>query len=196
MNQQEQIAQRKKNLRLELKRRRQSIPAIQKHRIAEQTARSAMTLANKSKRVGIYHALPNEVPTQALAEALWKIGSEVYLPRIGEDRLLRFCLWERGAVLKPGKLGIPTPTYTATEIDAEDLHLIFIPLLGFDQAGHRLGMGGGYYDATLSNAPKTTKIGLAFDCQEIESVPVEEHDIRLDVVITESRILRFQQPLL
>ena len=192
MNNQDTIAQHKKNLRFELKQRRQSVTPAQRDRAAKQIAKSALTLASNSKRIGLYYALPNEAPTQPLAHALWKIGRQVYLPRIHNDRHLHFSLWEQDTALESGKLGIPSPTSTNTEIGAGDLDLIFIPLLGFDQSGHRLGMGGGYYDTTLSRIAQPTKIGVAFDCQEVEHIPVEEHDIRLDLLITESRVLRFQ----
>jgi 5-formyltetrahydrofolate cyclo-ligase len=191
MNTTEQTSQQKNALRRELQRRRQSISTTQKDLKAEHIARSALTLTNHAKRIGIYHALPNEAPTQALAQALWNNGCEVYLPRITDDRILRFNVWERDSVLETGKLNIPTPLSTATEIGAEDLDLVFIPLVGFDRSGHRLGMGGGYYDTTLSTAPRAIKVGLAFDCQEVANLPVEEHDIRLDMLVTESRILRF-----
>ena len=192
MNNQDTIAQHKKNLRFELKQRRRSVTPAQRDRAAKQIAKSALTLASNSKRIGLYYALPNEAPTQPLAQALWKIGRQVYLPRIHNDRHLHFFLWEQDTALESGKLGIPAPTSTNTEIGAGNLDLIFIPLLGFDQSGHRLGMGGGYYDTTLCHTPRPIKVGVAFDCQEVEQVPVEEHDIRLDVLITESRVLRFQ----
>lgn len=192
MNNQETIAQHKQNLRFELKQRRQSVTPAQRDRAAEQIAKSALALVSNSKRIGLYYALPNEAPTQPLAQALWKIGKHVYLPRIHNDRHLHFFLWEQDTVLESGKLGIPTPTSNTTEVSAGNLDLIFIPLLGFDQSGHRLGMGGGYYDTTLSRIAQPIKIGVAFDCQEVEHIPVEEHDIRLDLVITESRVLRFQ----
>lgn len=191
MNTSEEISQRKQALRHELKRRRQALTAEQQSSAGDQLAANALSLTHQGMRIGIYHALPNEAPTQALARALWKKGCELYLPHIQNSRVLQFWLWERDAALATDKLGILTPTETHIKLAAANLDAAFIPLLGFDQSGRRLGMGGGYYDTTLSNAPKTTKIGLAFDRQEVECIPVEEHDIRLDIVVTESRILRF-----
>jgi 5-formyltetrahydrofolate cyclo-ligase len=63
-------------------------------------------------------------------------------------------------------------------------------MLGFDQLGHRLGYGAGYYDRFLSNHPHFLKIGLAFSCLESGEVPVDENDISMDMIITEKGIIR------
>jgi 5-formyltetrahydrofolate cyclo-ligase len=186
------IAKQKEVLRTELKQRRNAIPADAKTRAGQHIANSAITFAYEGMKTGLYHAMPHEAPTQPLAEALWALGCRVYLPRLQTDRLLTFRRWERDSVLQPDRLNIPSPTDSQSDINVERLDLLFIPLVGFDQNGHRLGMGGGYYDKTLAQASNAVKIGLAFDCQEVAGLPIEKHDIRLDVLITESRILRFK----
>jgi 5-formyltetrahydrofolate cyclo-ligase len=62
-------------------------------------------------------------------------------------------------------------------------------VLAFDRRGHRLGYGAGYYDRFLAKHPRITRIGLAFSCQQISSVPSDENDIRMDFIITENEIL-------
>jgi 5-formyltetrahydrofolate cyclo-ligase len=62
-------------------------------------------------------------------------------------------------------------------------------MLGFDRAGGRIGYGAGYYDRFLSKNPGMRKIGIAFACQEVERLPVDENDIRMDVIITEDGIV-------
>ena len=188
----ETIAQQKNTLRVELKRRRHAIEPAHRQLAEEAIARSAARFSQTGMRVGVYYASPHEAPTLSLVQALWAKECQVYLPCIQKDRLLAFRQWASDDILTRDNLGIPTPASTATAIGADQLDLLFMPLLGFDPTGRRLGMGGGYYDTTLSNALNATKIGLAFDCQEVECIPVEEHDIRLDILITESRVLRFQ----
>lgn len=187
------IAEQKKALRVELKQRRTAVSSTTKMLAGKQVAQFASELAIAGLKVGLYAPLPQELPTQALAAALWQNGSQIYLPCIQANRRLIFRLWEPGAILQTGTLGIPTPPQSSQELAIEQLDVVFMPLLGFDRKGHRLGMGGGYYDTSLARASGALKIGLAFDCQEVEAVPVEDHDIALDLLITESRTLRFRQ---
>jgi 5-formyltetrahydrofolate cyclo-ligase len=63
-------------------------------------------------------------------------------------------------------------------------------MLGFDQRGHRLGYGAGYYDRFLSANPHLLKIGLAFSCLEAAEIPVDENDVSMDLIITEQGIIR------
>lgn len=89
---------------------------------------------------------------------------------------------------------IPEPDVpTELELNASELDLILMPLVGFTSLKKRLGMGGGFYDRTLSFKLKTpdTKpylVGIAYECQKSERIPIENHDIGLDNVITESRL--------
>lgn len=79
------------------------------------------------------------------------------------------------------------------------LQVLVMPLVGFDDQGHRLGMGGGYYDATLAYLRrrkiwrKPLLIGLAYECQRAEAIPFEPWDIRLDAVLTEKGLIRFSR---
>ena len=76
-------------------------------------------------------------------------------------------------------------------VPPEDIELIVCPCAAFDSAGGRLGMGGGYYDRYLDDAENAVVICAAFDVQRAESVPVEEHDRMMDMVVTEGKLLRF-----
>jgi 5-formyltetrahydrofolate cyclo-ligase len=62
-------------------------------------------------------------------------------------------------------------------------------MLAFDRSGHRLGYGAGYYDRFLESNPHLLKIGLAFSCQEAQSLPSDAHDIRMDIIITEDEVI-------
>jgi 5-formyltetrahydrofolate cyclo-ligase len=70
--------------------------------------------------------------------------------------------------------------------DNTEFDLIIIPLLAFDADCNRLGLGAGWYDAFLASQPKALKVGLAYDFQQVSRVPLETHDIPLDVIITQS----------
>jgi 5-formyltetrahydrofolate cyclo-ligase len=67
--------------------------------------------------------------------------------------------------------------------------LVIVPLLGFDRNGNRLGYGGGYYDKFLTKNNCKQAVGLAYAFQEVEELPVEEHDQKLDLIVTEEEII-------
>lgn len=78
----------------------------------------------------------------------------------------------------------------AAAIPTAKFDVIIVPLVGFDEAGNRLGMGGGWYDRFLAVQPHALTIGLAFECQKVPLVPIEAHDQSLDVIVTEAAIYR------
>ena len=75
-------------------------------------------------------------------------------------------------------------------LPTDTFDVIVVPLLGFDEANNRLGMGGGWYDRFLARQPRALTIGLAFECQKVPLVPTEPHDQPLDVVVTEAHFYR------
>ena len=102
---------------------------------------------------------------------------------------LVFHAWAVGDDLARGTLGTSEPMPGAAVVVPT---LLFVPLAGFDARGGRIGYGAGYYDATLAAlraARPVVAVGLAYDLQEVEAVPREPHDQRLDAVVTETRTL-------
>lgn len=89
------------------------------------------------------------------------------------------------ADLKPGKFGIPEPV---EPVRAGALNLILVPGIAFDRTGNRLGRGGGFYDRLLAEYPGATAIGLCFDFQLVDSLPVEPHDRPVNWIVTESQV--------
>ncbi|MFH1591377.1 MAG: 5-formyltetrahydrofolate cyclo-ligase [archaeon] len=91
--------------------------------------------------------------------------------------------------LAPGRFGILEPLGPC-RVSPEEIDLVVVPGIAFDECLHRLGHGHGYYDRLLAQI-RGKKIGLAFDFQVLERLPAEEHDVRLDMIITDKRILNF-----
>lgn len=121
----------------------------------------------------------------------------LYLPilkKSPQGSSLLFGLCKQDTQYKNNVYGIPEPNISDQFIlDANELDLILMPLVGFDHTKKRLGMGGGFYDRTLSFKLQNPNIkpylvGIAYECQKIESIPTENHDIALDNIITESQI--------
>jgi 5-formyltetrahydrofolate cyclo-ligase len=178
-------------LRRELRRRRQALSSEQQHAAAAAVARRIEELPDwqSARRVAVYLAADGEIDTAPLAALARAREKVLYLPVILPDDSLTFARWQQDATLRANRYGIPEPPETAESSPAGELDLIVLPLVGWDRRGGRLGMGGGFYDRTLEEVSGTTLLGLGHSCQELESVPVQAWDIRLDFVATDAALL-------
>ena len=88
-----------------------------------------------------------------------------------------------------GKFGIREPSAGCPEISLNVLDLILVPGIAFDWHGHRLGRGKGYYDRLLANG-HGLKCGVAFDGQMVKKIPAETHDVRMDFIVTPTRLVK------
>jgi 5-formyltetrahydrofolate cyclo-ligase len=105
---------------------------------------------------------------------------------------LNFQHYHLHSEFKPNRYGIPEPIPNAEQtVPLSEIDVIFLPLVAFDKAGNRLGMGGGYYDRTLSKwhemSDRPRLIGLAHDIQQVESLPFQPWDIPIEMIITPTR---------
>lgn len=139
--------------------------------------------------VGLYHATPVEAPTLGYARWFRENGRRLALPWFAaKDAPMTFRAWTDPfgeSDLEPGPWGALQPSAEAEEVVPD---VAFVPLVGFTADGHRLGQGGGHYDRWLAAHPATLPIGLAWDVQRLDSLPVEEHDRVLAAVVTPTRI--------
>lgn len=136
----------------------------------------------ESKVVMLYCALPDEVPTQGVMDELVAQGKTVLLPRVVNDTEMELRRYTGNKDLCKGAYGILEPTGEVfTDYDAIDVAII--PGVAFDEDGHRLGRGKGYYDRFLARVPNLYKIGLCFSWQMVAHIPCDEHDIRMDRII-------------
>ena len=136
-----------------------------------------------------------EIKTNLLHQELLKYSHNIYMPKIFPENVMKFNLFTSEYSLTKNKYGI-------TEVDNEEYlepHLfdaMFIPFVGVDINGFRIGYGGGYFDRALSslmdsNHRKPLIIGLGYDYQILSKNLAEPHDLRYHKVITESRILSY-----
>ena len=95
---------------------------------------------------------------------------------------MHFRRWKHGDTLEPGRYGIPCPPDRPGREVVPDV--VIVPLVRFDRSGNRLGRGGGYYDRWLVRNP-CISIGVAFEAQRACEVPTRDHDVALDIVVTE-----------
>lgn len=146
-----------------------------------------------AERIVFYCSLKSEVDTgEMLAEASSR-GKIIMLPRISGDRKsLEICTVNSlSEDLEVGNWGIMEPCRKAVPLtDPVCVDLVIVPGLVFDKRGYRLGRGKGFYDRYLESLCGVKKIGLAFDLQVVDNIPLESHDVKLDYIITESRLIR------
>lgn len=156
------------------------------HRIC----RHLMKIIRDGETVMVFTSKEKEVNTRPLIQALFVKGNPVVVPIIvKEDFSLRLSYLRDLAVLVPSTFGVPEPIGSEIPAAAKDIGTIILPMLGFDRTGGRIGYGAGYYDRFLEKNPGMRKIGIAFACQEVKRLPVDENDIRMDVIITEDGIV-------
>jgi len=131
-----------------------------------------------------------EVNTVPLIDMLFARGNPVAVPIIvKEDISLRLSYIRDRSVLVPSTFGVPEPIGSEIPAEPGDIDTIILPMLGFDRTGGRIGYGAGYYDRFLEKHPGLRKIGIAFACQEIDRLRVDENDVRMDFIITEDGIV-------
>ena len=181
----------KKHLRTLLRNKRNALTRAQihahSHSAMTQFAHSPLFLQNE--HFACYLAANHEIETQLFIEHVFQHKKSCYLPKLEKDHMV-FVYYQLGDPLVPNQFNILEPKLThKNHREAKDMDVILTPLVGFDSQGHRLGMGGGFYDRTLENLKgdsRPTIIGLAFECQRVDTIPTDEWDIPLDVVLTEN----------
>jgi 5-formyltetrahydrofolate cyclo-ligase len=126
-----------------------------------------------------------ELPTGALLASAAAAGKRVYLPRLVDGRMI-FAEHRLGSALRLGAFGIPEPTGEPLQRGRMADALALLPLLAWDDAGGRVGRGGGHYDAVFSSPHRPCGlVGLAYAFQQHPRVPRDPWDLRLDCVVTE-----------
>lgn len=144
--------------------------------------------------VSAYYPIGKELDPSRIVEGLWAEGVRVCLPVVaGDAQPLRFVEWTARTVFTKGEMGIQEPA-DGMELEPD---IVLVPLLAFDQRGGRIGYGKGHYDATLHDLrgkKNILAIGLAFAEQAVLlPLPLEDHDEKLDMVVTQQRVFDFRR---
>jgi 5-formyltetrahydrofolate cyclo-ligase len=185
------LAARKARLRAEMSQRCRAIPADRARSAGEAVARciEALPEYRAARSVGLYAALPDEVPTRPLFEGIRRSGRTALLPRIAGVRL-EFVPVERWEDLVPGRYGVLAPP--SARAAASTIDLVLVPGRAFDPEGRRLGRGGGHYDRTFAAemGGRPVLIGIAYEVQMVDDVPHAAHDRRVSAVVTERGVHR------
>lgn len=183
----------KKLIRAKLKRRRAdhfaAIPDFQRALLFRRPPAPIAELVPEGAVIGVYDEMMAEAPASNYARWLHERGHRVALPWFADRKApMAFREWANPF---DTDLLVPDP-FKARQPDADAALLIpevlFCPLLGFTSAGGRIGYGAGHFDRWLAAHPPRLAIGLAWDCQLEESLPLEPHDVPLHAVITPTRL--------
>ena len=179
-------------LRRELRQRRRDLPAATRIAAANTLADRLLALPflPSSGHVAGYWAMDGEIGLHAFQLRLPPTLTYC-LPLLHADESLRFAPWRAGAPLVTNRFGIPEPDIDPDDaLPASEMAMLVLPLVGFDARGARLGMGGGWYDRSLAfrharPAPPWL-VGAGFAVQQVDAVPLEAWDVRLDAVCSEA----------
>ena len=191
----------KQKLKDEIFRKRKSLP---KSEVDEKSAaiREKLFSLNEfkdSKNILFYVSFNNEVDTIETIKELLKNKEEnkknIIVPYVEKNNpILQLSKLNSFDDLEPKTFGILEPKDgKIKKFDANELGLVIVPGIAFDENGHRIGYGYGYYDRFLRKLNKNkTKIGLCYDFQLVDKIPEEKHDVPMDIIITEKRIVKVQ----
>ena len=142
-----------------------------------------------SKRIALYASFRNEVLTDDILAAAVKDKKEVFFPKLAAKGKIVFLAVRAKTELFQGSHDIPEPSAGGRAESVATFDLMAVPGVVFDENGGRIGYGKGYYDRILSEA-RCRVVALAFDFQVLTEVPSEEHDMTVDALVTETRIIK------
>ena len=190
-----EIVKKKKDLRNQLTERRN---LIKKSKPLEFNINAFNKLTekielNKVDCVGSFMSIRSEISTNQLNKAILDIKKKLAFPTIEKNsETLIFKTTNTLKGFKLGKFNIPEPKDNNKEIIPQ---LFFVPCLGFDLKGYRIGYGGGFYDKTFEKLKKLNllfyTVGFAYDDQKQNELPIEKFDYKLDFVLTEKQLYTF-----
>jgi 5-formyltetrahydrofolate cyclo-ligase len=148
------------------------------------------------RRIGLYLAMPDELDTGPLLALARKRGCHVAVPRITSARHNRMRFEDLAGTVQRGAFGISEPV-AGNPRQARALDVVFLPLVGFDRRGNRIGMGRGFYDRYFAHRARMRRwrrpllVGIAYDEQCVPALRPAAHDVPLDALVTQSTMLRF-----
>ncbi|EKT55895.1 5-formyltetrahydrofolate cyclo-ligase [Providencia sneebia] len=185
----------RQKIRQSIRKMRKELTEIQQQIAAQEIADKAIThpQITQAQNIALFLSFDGEIDTQPLIDKLWQQGKQVYLPVLHpfNRHNLLFLRYTPETLLVKNRFNIAEPSLDVTQVlPINDLDIMLIPLVAFDSEGQRLGMGGGFYDRTLSHWQQKNfyPIGLAHECQQVEKLPCAHWDIPLPEIITPQKI--------
>lgn len=190
----------KHTLRRELRRARAQMGHQGRLAAGQTINRLLKRYIKKGRKIGVYWPMGNELRLDGFTRTAQKRGAKLYLPYIEpRSRRMWFTPYPSNGVKqerKRGRAKLNVPQFAGRKIRVHGLSILFVPIVGMDREGYRLGQAGGYYDATLSAMKyrlQAKTIGVGFACQLVDRLPHEAHDVPLDGFVSERGALAFRR---
>jgi len=185
----------KRPMRDDALRRRRALDPGELSRISKKVEENLVSMPEfkAASLVVSYCALKDEVQTRPIIERAIAEGKRVAVVVADpKKRTLSFSEIDSfEGDLEPGSFGIMEPKAgRGRRVPLDEADVVLVPLVAWDDRGHRLGYGAGYFDRGLKGADGVLKVGLAMESQRVEAIPQTRHDVPLDVIVTEKRVLR------
>ncbi|OEF96968.1 5-formyltetrahydrofolate cyclo-ligase [Desulfuribacillus alkaliarsenatis] len=184
----------KRNLRNEMLLKRKKIKKDLREKKSQQIFKNLVNLdeVNAAKRIMVYVDFQEEVQTRQFIEYLWSKNIDVVIPVCKpKNRQLNPSLLYSFDELEPGTFGVLEPKKEAIRyVDLDTIDIIIVPGLAFDRHGGRIGYGAGYYDRFFERTPNAQVIGIAYDEQLVMKIPMEDHDKRIPLIITDKEFIQ------
>lgn len=196
----------RQQLRRDMRRRRQALSQAEQQQAAVDlvSAFAGQAALLQAEHIALYLSNDAELDTSLLIEWLWQQDKQLYLPILHPfcPGYLLFQRYSSSTPMQRNRFGIPEPVLNCSQIcPLSQLSLICLPLVAFDTAGNRMGMGGGFYDRTLAQLPAFREtlpsqasgqppmlLGLAHQCQQLDALPQQAWDIPLHAVLTPTKL--------
>jgi 5-formyltetrahydrofolate cyclo-ligase len=182
----------KQDLRMQLQETRDSIPKTEKEKMDAAVAAHLLSweIYRSSKVLFCFVSFRSEINTFPIIEQSLKLGKEISVPKINlsTGEMHAYIIEDLNSSLEPGHYGILEPVTTCRELDYHRLELIITPGLAFTLHGERLGYGGGFYDRFMGCHKQAISCALTYNRLILSELPVKEHDLAVDYVITESGV--------
>ncbi|SEJ12741.1 5-formyltetrahydrofolate cyclo-ligase [Propionispira arboris] len=191
------IALEKKNLRKLILQKRRKLSQTIVHRQSDLVFEQLISLPvyKKAQCIMLYAALPDEVQTDQMMRYALQDGKQICIPYIHDKNGLMDAVFVFDVdQLSKGDFDILTINSCNMEFaNPSDIDLMIIPGVAFDTDGYRLGMGAAFYDRFIMRAKQAFCLGIAFDCQLVSKVPIEEHDCSMDAILTASGLINSKE---
>lgn len=188
------VAEQKQTLRANLRSKRKALTSTEQTAAAANFSiiMEAFLATHRPKHIALYLANDGELDLSVFMQRCQQWQAQICLPVLHSDKpKMWFAQYAVGDELIENRFGIPEPRH-APEIPPWMLDYVLFPLVGFDEQGGRLGMGGGFYDRTFAHASRWQKqpklIGVAHECQKVDALPLESWDIKLDAVVSDRAV--------
>lgn len=190
-------------IRRQMRKTRSGLPAFRQHLASFSLTKRILlhvTAVHRADRIAFYLTQDGEIDLLPLMIHCYKQGRKCFLPVLDTTtkNTLRFAEWIPGHAMKKNRYGIAEPAAPKRQLlAASDMELIFMPLVAFDPYGNRLGMGGGYYDRSLSacsnnksSSAEPLLVATGHDIQRVARLPHDQWDIIPDITITPGHIIK------